>query len=326
MNPEATVGCGFEHFALLYDDPDEFLAGTQEFARAGLEHGERVLVAVPGSKIGRMRGALNGAGERVEFWDMNELGRNPSRIIPAVRDWIDREPGRRSRFVGEPIWPGRSAPETVEATRHEALINLAFADAPVTVLCPYDARALDRHVLLDAQRTHPGLIADGHMCASDRYADPIELWRSEEWPLTQPRWATAPQAISMNGLGEIRAVTERELRDAGIAESRIPDVVLAVDEAATNAIMHGSAPAGLRFWRDGLEIVCEIADGGSIVDPLAGRRRPEAHWLDGRGLWMMNQLCDLVELRPTAAGTVVRLHVSLPGSAQPVGCAAAAYA
>jgi anti-sigma regulatory factor (Ser/Thr protein kinase) len=324
MDPDVTAGRGFEHFALLYDDPDELLAGTQEFARAGLELGERVLVAVPGSKIGRIRGALNGTRARVEFWDMNELGRNPSRIIPAIRDWIDRDPGRGSRFIGEPIWPGRSEAETVEAMRHEALINLAFADASVTIMCPYHACALGPNALRDVERTHPGLITHGQVCASDRYADPIELWRGEEWPLPQPSRATEPHSISLNGLGEVRALAERELRDAGIAESRIPDVVLAVDEAATNAILHGAEPAELRFWRDGDELVCEIADSGSIADPLAGRRRPETHWPDGRGLWMMNQLCDLVELRPTATGTVVRLHVSLPESALTVGCADAA--
>jgi anti-sigma regulatory factor (Ser/Thr protein kinase) len=29
----------------------------------------------------------------------------------------------------------------------------------------------------------------------------------------------------------------------------------------------------------------------------------------GRGLWLVNQLCDLVQLRSSAAGGVVRLHM-----------------
>ena len=90
--------------------------------------------------------------------------------------------------------------------------------------------------------------------------------------------------------------------------------MLAVDEAATNSLMHGAAPALLRIWPDGAEIICEISDSGSISDPLAGRRRPGPDWPDGRGLWMINELCDLVELRPTRTGTVVRLHVALPAA------------
>ena len=31
----------------------------------------------------------DGAPARVDFLDMNELGRNPGRIIPAVREWVD---------------------------------------------------------------------------------------------------------------------------------------------------------------------------------------------------------------------------------------------
>ena len=154
--------CELEHFALFYRDSAEFLSGTHDFIEAGLARGERVLVAVPGPKIGPMRSMLNGAADRVEFWDMNDLGRNPGRIIPAVRDWFDRAEGCRGRFIGEPIWPGRSASEVTEAVRHEALINVAFADVPATILCPYDSAGLDRAMLQDAQRTHPRLIR----CAS----------------------------------------------------------------------------------------------------------------------------------------------------------------
>jgi hypothetical protein len=31
----------------------------------------------------------------------------------------------------------------------------------------------------------------------------------------------------------------------------------------------------------------------------------------GRGLWIANQLCDLVQIRSSAAGTVVRMQMRL---------------
>jgi hypothetical protein len=37
-------------------------------------------------------------------------------------------------------------------------------------------------------------------------------------------------------------------------------------------------------------------DGGHIADPLAGRHQLSEDDLSGRGLWIVNQLCDLVEL------------------------------
>ena len=48
-----------------------------------------------------------------------------------------------------------------------------------------------------------------------------------------------------------------------------------------------------------------------MADPLAGRLAPGTEELDGRGLWMVNQLCDLVQLRSSAAGTTVRVHTWL---------------
>jgi hypothetical protein len=163
-----TASLEFEHFALLYGDNDTFMAATRDFIEAGLDAREPVLVAVPGAKIESMRRMLDGASARVDFLNMNELGRNPGRIIPAVRDWVDsRGLGAnghrlsRCRFIGEPIWPGRSATQVVEATRHEALTNLAFADAPLTILCPYDTAGLDPAIVADAERTHPHLTCGG---------------------------------------------------------------------------------------------------------------------------------------------------------------------
>ena len=62
------------------------------------------------------------------------------------------------RGVGEPIWPGRGAAELVECQLHESLLNLAFEE-DFTLLCPYDAAALDERVLHEACCSHP--IVDG---------------------------------------------------------------------------------------------------------------------------------------------------------------------
>jgi hypothetical protein len=49
----------------------------------------------------------------------------------------------------------------------------------------------------------------------------------------------------------------------------------------------------------------------AIQAPMAGRERPAVDRDGGRGLWMANQLCDLVQLRTFATGAVVRLHLYL---------------
>jgi anti-sigma regulatory factor (Ser/Thr protein kinase) len=55
--------------------------------------------------------------------------------------------------------------------------------------------------------------------------------------------------------------------------------------------------------------VCEVRDGGQLSDPLVGRRRPSSDQIGGRGLWIANQLCDLVQVRSSDEGAVVRLNV-----------------
>ena len=63
------------------------------------------------------------------------------------------------------------------------------------------------------------------------------------------------------------------------------------------------------MWHDDHSLVCEVTDNGRIEQPLVGRQLPSDDSLGGRGLWMANQLCDLVQIRTFVSGNVVRLHM-----------------
>jgi len=66
----------------------------------------------------------------------------------------------------------------------------------------------------------------------------------------------------------------------------------------------------MHIWHTGEEILCQIRDQGWITDPLAGRtRRPPDE--RGHGLWVVNQVCDLVEQRTGPAGTTIRMHMGI---------------
>ena len=72
-------------------------------------------------------------------------GSNPARIIPAWQDFLAAHAERRSaRCAGSASRSGRAgAPtELAECQRHEALLNVAFADPAFWLLCPYDTAAL----------------------------------------------------------------------------------------------------------------------------------------------------------------------------------------
>jgi anti-sigma regulatory factor (Ser/Thr protein kinase) len=303
---------GLVHEALFYRTTEEYLAGVGRFARAGLEAGDPVLVAVPGrEKIDALRTATAVDG-RVAFADMRRVGRNPARIIPFVRAFADWQPDRRLWFVGEPVWPDRTDPEYQECVRHEALLNAAFADAAVSIFCPYDMAGLDQLAIADACRTHPVLVDTVGSRESPRYTDPAVLYAAEDRPLPEPSGDVDMLPYGRDDLHLIRGLVRYRARLAGLSEDRADDLLTAVNEIATNTVSHTGAGGTLRIWRDAAtdRLVCELRDGGRIDDMLAGRRRPDPEADHGRGLWLANQFCDLVELRSNGAGTTVRLHAA----------------
>ena len=54
--------------------------------------------------------------QEVEYVDMMRSGRNPARIVPLIRAFLDSHSERPVRFVGEPIWAGRTAAEIAEGS------------------------------------------------------------------------------------------------------------------------------------------------------------------------------------------------------------------
>jgi anti-sigma regulatory factor (Ser/Thr protein kinase) len=113
-------------------------------------------------------------------------------------------------------------------------------------------------------------------------------------------------------LAAIRAVVHRYAVQAGLSEARAIDLTLAVSEVAANTVKHARSPGSLKIWYDAREIVCQIHDEGVITDPMAGRRVPSLDAQGGHGLWIVNQVCDQVELQSDENGTTIRLHMLLP--------------
>jgi anti-sigma regulatory factor (Ser/Thr protein kinase) len=112
-------------------------------------------------------------------------------------------------------------------------------------------------------------------------------------------------------LSKVRALVMQQARVAGLTESKANDLVLAVSEVAANTLRHTDSSGTLTIWHDRHEIVCEIHDEGEITDPQAGQRRPSADATGGHGLWLVYQVCDLVELRSDQTGTTIRMHMKI---------------
>ena len=305
----------FRHEALFYAGNEEFLAGTLPFVEEAIERDEQVLVALSEKKTRLIEGALGSGSEGVTFCKMEELGRNPARIIPAWRDFVAANAGRGQtvRGIGEPIWPGRSDEEVVECHHHESLLNYAFDDGPAWwLLCPYDTNGLDDDVLTHARETHPGLRSPVSASESDTYVDPHETFVPFDGPLSPtPSEAEEISFRTPHELHLLRDLIAARATAAGLSRARAYDLELSVNELATNSIRHGGGRGTLALWREPDAFLCEVRDAGTISWPLVGRERPLPERLNGRGVWIVNQLCDLVQIRGLPEGNVVRVRMGL---------------
>jgi anti-sigma regulatory factor (Ser/Thr protein kinase) len=112
-------------------------------------------------------------------------------------------------------------------------------------------------------------------------------------------------------LSHVRALAGKHAKMAGLPEARVVDFVIAVSEVAANTVRHAQSPGSMEIWSDADEIVCEIRDAGVFADPQVGRRAPLPGTSEGHGLWLVQQVCDRVDLRSDENGTVIRMHMSL---------------
>ncbi len=305
----------FRHEALFYQGTEDFLGRAGAAVLAAVGRGDPVRVVVEGRKLSLLRERLGSAANRVELLDMERVGRSPARIIPLWQEWIDRVggAGRYPCGIGEPVWAGRDAVQLDDCHQHEMLLNLAFGDAsPWLLLCPYDCDSLDTTVMDGAEDSHPTVIDRSARRRDGRFRPGADTAALDGPPLQPPVPAEVrPIGFAIDDLPGLRDEVTSQAEAAGMAPRRVRDLALAVNELAANSIRHGGGRGTLRIWVQDDGVVCEVRDRGHITDPLVGRVRPTSEER-GCGLWLVNQLCDLLQLRSSQqGGTRVRVRMRL---------------
>jgi anti-sigma regulatory factor (Ser/Thr protein kinase) len=299
------------HQALLYADAQQFLAAVLPFILEGLDRDEPVLAVATKANSAMLREELNDAAGAVKFVDPAQWYDAPGRTLAACHRYVrERRNGQeRVRVIGEPVWSGWDQLETAGWKRFEASLNIAFAAAPAWMICSYDQRTLPPEVLADARRTHPQFSGGG---ASPDYADPktfYDQWQLDLTPAPEGAYTSLPFDSDPAPVRHFAAAQATRL---GLPPGRIDDLVLAVNEVATNAIRHGAGHGEIRVWRAERYLVCEVFDAGSGATEPFGYLPPDPDSEGGHGLWITRQLCDLVEIRTRPGGTTVRLYLHIP--------------
>jgi serine/threonine-protein kinase RsbW len=107
-------------------------------------------------------------------------------------------------------------------------------------------------------------------------------------------------------LKEVRDFAERAAAEFGLPEDDRYQVKLAISEAVTNAIQHGSSsptdPIRILVAEESGALVFEVIDTGRFRPAVRRGILPES----GRGLEFMRLLMDEVDLRPSLNGTLLR--------------------
>jgi anti-sigma regulatory factor (Ser/Thr protein kinase) len=117
----------------------------------------------------------------------------------------------------------------------------------------------------------------------------------------------------------VRRTVRQFALSCALSTEQADDLELAASELASNCIRHGGGGGSVAMWREPGAVIVEFSDSGRLTDPLVGRRRPDAQAEGGMGVYLVHQLCDLVQVRSGPSGTTVRVSTWVPDDAGPSG-------
>jgi anti-sigma regulatory factor (Ser/Thr protein kinase) len=300
----------FRHEAIFYEGLRGFGDWILSFITGELAAGAIVLVMADASQTAMIRDLLGTTAEAIRFEDPRALGTNPGRLLPRWTDFVAEAVGTQRRLVGVgALRYQRTLAERMEAELHEALLNVAFAEgATWRLVCPYDISE-DGEAFSEARRTHPAVIQGDRVVPSPAYLGVGAAALTMCEPLPKPPGEAAELSFDRADLPTVRDFLRTQLYGTGLPPGRADDLLLATHEAATNCVRHGGSAGRIHVWGEDHQIICEVAGNGRITDPLVGRRRPDPSRGRGLGLWIVNQVCDLVQIRSGAEGTTIRMHM-----------------
>ena len=308
----------YRHHALFYASPQELLTAAVPFLRTGLDADE-VAVLVCRDEMNSLLADGLAADPRLVILSPGQFYTTAAGAVAGFRELVRQHVtagARRVRIIGEVAF-GAEPEEWAEWTRFEAVVNVALAEYSLWNVCAYDTTLLPDQVLTDASQNHP-YVLDSEARPNDRYAAPEQMLRDLAAHEPDPVQAGTPlldvDLTLLSQLAVLREQVRLSAAVAGASDWRQNDLMIAVNEAATNGLRHGRPPVRVRLWAGPDRLVCTVTDRGQgFDDPLAGYRPAtgEALRRTAGGLWLTRQCCDRVDMTLTPDGFTVRLVQSL---------------
>jgi anti-sigma regulatory factor (Ser/Thr protein kinase) len=297
------------HGLFVYDNDDDFVDRVTSFLGPGTDDGEASMAVLSLEKWKLLRASLGDSWEHIRYLDRDSLYTRP---LAALANYDAA--WRRAVDAGAPAFhllgeiPVTTSPALWEAwTLYEAVINRAFADRPMSVLCGYDVREQPEAAVEGALRTHPRVLVDGWE-DNPLYQDPAHVV-AELTP--RPEALTDLRELPLDaGVDAFNKRLRREMSTLRVPNLQAENLLLAAAEVFENARTHGHGARAQRIGRVGVLIVWELSDNGpGFDDPLAGYVPPRPGAGKGRGLWLARQLTHEVEFLSSPHGFTTRLWI-----------------
>ncbi|GAA3445971.1 ATP-binding protein [Planomonospora venezuelensis] len=115
-------------------------------------------------------------------------------------------------------------------------------------------------------------------------------------------------------LPDVRDFAAAHALRGGMAQERLADFLVAVNEVATNAVTHGhvTAKALLRMWTTSDSLVVEVRDEGRWApQAVPGQTPPAPYATSGMGLWVARMVSSAIDFRTGIDGTVVTMSFTV---------------
>lgn len=258
-------------------------------------------------QIGRRLGPVANDVDTLPYQDCYDIApRTLARFVDTVHAYCAA--GYRPTLVGGPLLVERKPEEVLGWMQMEAVLNDALADVDAHLVCCYPRTGQPAWAYGAALATHPRVLVDGAASRNASYVDPPAFLASHPEPAPAPL-RTPSTAFRFGGrdLRTIRRLVEQQGAQAGLPEERQEELVLAVNEAASNTLEHGPGSGTVKFWINDNGITCEVHDTGQFDQPHLGLLPPTPTSVRGRGLWLIRQLPDRTCLWQNDTGTTIRM-------------------
>lgn len=145
------------HGLFVYDSDADFVDRITSFLGPGTEDGEAGLAVLSPPKWALLREALGDTTRRIRYLDRDSVYTRPEAALAhydAVLRRVMDEGAPAVRLVGElPQFTSQEQCDPWEL--YEAVLNRAFTDRPVSILCGFDVRMQPAAAAEGAHRTIP---------------------------------------------------------------------------------------------------------------------------------------------------------------------------